>query len=128
MAKNSLLPIGPNVYFSPVSSFEKLSIAAHVGSFMQFVFLYLCIYILVHTYNVTFQSQCHFSDHIILQDVKNDLAVVEEHGTDDQCMTVQNPSQISGQRWTSASPSPQWGTEAGTIYLSYFTRVVVCGW
>ena len=79
-------------------------------------------------YNITLQSQCHFSDHIILQDVKNDLAVVEEHGTDDQCMTVQNPSQISGQRWTSASPSPQWGTEAGTIYLSYFTRVVVCGW
>ena len=60
---------------------------------------------------------------IIIQDVKNDSAVVEEHGTDDQCMMRQDRSQISG-HW---GPHPSSGGIGKTIYLSYFTRVVFGG-
>ena len=62
-------------------------------------------------------------DAIIIQDVKNDSAVVEEHGTDDQCMTLQYRSQISG-HW---GPHLSSGGVGKTIYLSYFTRVVFGG-
>ena len=59
--------------------------------------------------------------HIILQDVKNDSTVVEEHGTDDQKMTVQSskPNILE-----LGSPPYQWGGRRDDLSVVFHTCAV----